>query len=488
MKRTLVGPALWLVPWLCAPSAHAQQNTPDQRIQAVQQALERTEAQLAATEQQLNQLRLEVSSLKQQMTEGAKQQSAASGQATSGTDVEELRERQAIADAQIATHEQAKVESDSKYSVKITGLILATGFVNTRAADIPLDPTITLSGPGSTGLSLRQTILGLDASGPHLWGATSRADSHVDFFGNPMQGTSTDSGGLARLRTAHAALDWQNAELAFAYDRPLISPNAPTSLVSVAEPALAWSGNLWNWAPQVSTTFKSDHLRASTALIDAPDPPTGAPSTAQSSLAEASRWPGVEARISVVGLLDPNHVPSGYGPSRFEAGLGGYVSPHRASDGTRFNAWASTFDLRTPLPARFGLSGSFYRGQALGGLGGGGYKDYVSRTDNSLVTIRVPDDIGGWAQLKQQPHREFEWNIAYGIDDVFARQLRPYVIPGDASFAQALARNRTLSGNVIYSPRTYLMFSVEYRRLASTNVSTPTSTGDIFGLGAGYQF
>ena len=42
-------------------------------------------------------------------------------------------------ESQIATQEQAKVESESKYSVKITGLLLMNGFVNTRAVDMAGD-------------------------------------------------------------------------------------------------------------------------------------------------------------------------------------------------------------------------------------------------------------------------------------------------------------------------------------------------------------
>jgi hypothetical protein len=77
-----------------------------------------------------------------------------------------------------------KVETDSKYPLKVTGLLLFNGFVNTRQVDVSASPAYALPGPGSTGLSLRQTVLGLDARGPHLFNATSHADLRVDFFAN----------------------------------------------------------------------------------------------------------------------------------------------------------------------------------------------------------------------------------------------------------------------------------------------------------------
>ncbi len=39
---------------------------------------------------------------------------------------------------------------------------------------------------------------------------------------------------------------------------------------------------------------------------------------------------------------------------------------------------------------------------------------------------------------------------------------------------QNLARNRTFTGNVIYSPSAYLLFSLEYRRLESFPVDGPS--------------
>jgi hypothetical protein len=51
-----------------------------------------------------------------------------------------------------------------------------------------------------------------------------------------------------------------------------------------------------------------------------------------------------------------------------------------------------------------------------------------------------------------------------------------------------LARNRSVFGNVIYSPNAYLLFSIEYRRLWTNYINGPTYPSDGIGIGAGYRF
>jgi hypothetical protein len=412
--------------------------------------------------------------------------------------MQDIRERQDIQQSEIATHEQIKVESESKYPVKVTGLLLLNGFVNTSAVDVPSTPALSVGGAGSTGATVRQSILGLDASGPHLWGAQSYADIRIDFDGNPQSnsGTSAYSGTynnatLLRLRTAHAGLQWPHANAYFSLDRPIFSPDSPASLAAVAEPALAWSGNLWTWNPQLGVTrdfafSASQGLRLQAALIDVGDSPlkpavvssTGAiPPTAS----EQSRWPGGEARIALFRPKDSE------GGNHF--GVGGYISPHSNSLGKTYNAWAGTLDANFHLPGHLDLTASFYRGMGLGGLGGGGYKDFAYRTDadSNRYYFRPLDDVGGWSQLQEKLNERIQFNAAVGFDNVFARELRPYAVTG-GSIYQNLARNRTYTGNVIFSPSAYLLFSVEYRHLQTSPVIGPTTGANVIGIAAGYKF
>jgi hypothetical protein len=477
--------------------AFGQDESPQstaRQLQQIAEAMRRTEAQLATSQQQIIELRREVEALQQQI---AHENESAGPSTQSNTDkqlaqtVEDLSERQAVQQSEIATHEQSKVESESKYPVKISGLILMNGFVNSRAVDSASTPTVALSGGGTTGASLRQTILGADARGPQLYGANSSADVRVDFYGASGAATYDNTSGLVRLRTAHAALTWQATQLFFALDRPILSPNAPTSLTAVAEPPLAWSGNLWSWNPQlgIQHDFRitpSYRFRVQTALIDAANPPgllnvsTTQPLLPAPSDTERSRWPGIQTRVALLGAE---------GDRGAAFGVGGYFSPHQTAGGYSYDAWAATADYSVPLPARLQLTGSAYRGAALGGLGGGAFKDYVFGSDpnSNDIDVQPLDDVGGWTQLKQRTTERLEWNVAYGIDNVFAGQLRPYATPTYAPYLN-LARNRTFFSNVIYSPSAYLLFSLEYRHLQSSPVNSPTSSANIFGLAAAYKF
>jgi uncharacterized coiled-coil protein SlyX len=488
------------------------QDTLSDQIQKLSESMARTQSQLEQSQRQLEEMRRQLDALQRQMaqrgstvaptpsTSTPEASSSLPQPTSSSTDaaIDDLRERQAMQESQIATHEQSKVESESKYPVKITGLLLLNGFVNTSHVDMAATPTVATPGSGSTGASVRQTVLGFEARGPHLFGARSHADLSVDFDGSPQSiNSSTNFTGyynsnatLLRLRTAHAELQWQHTHAYFSLDRPILSPDAPTSLTAVAEPALAWSGNLWTWNPQLGMTRDlgisgARNVRLQAALIDVGDAPLSPviPSTTstgtQPTAAEQSRWPGAEARVALLGskLDEGSHI-----------GVGGYFAPHRTL-GRRFDSWAATLDARFLLPSHFELTGSFYRGEALGGLGGGTYKDFAYRPDPDTggYYFRPLDDVGGWAQLKKRISERVELNAAFGLDNVFARELRSYAVPA-VNMYQNLTRNQTYTGNVIYSPSSYLLFSLEYRHLVSSPVTGAAAGSNVIGIAAGYKF
>lgn len=515
MLAVLLGSVV-LLGWPASPmvAQTGGQNDLQKQVQQLTDAMADAQAQLEESQKQLAQMRAQLAALQRRVARSgdAPESSSAtplesdssSSQASTSlaAAVQDLRERQAMQETEIATQEQAKVESESRFPVKVTGLLLMSGFVNTKGVDIPATPTVALPGSGSSGASWRQTILGIDARGPHVLGAGSYADLRLDFDGNPATGNVVAYGSysntatLLRLRTAHAGLLWPHTDLSFALDRPVVSPNTPTSLTAVAVPALAWSGNLWTWNPQAILTqdldlSTSSRVQLQTSLIDVADAPltpltsstTNATAVAPGT-AEQSRWPGVQARIAWLGPAGA----SGREGNHF--GVGGYFAPHDSTFlDRRFDSWAGTIDAHLLLPEHFEFSSSFYRGQALGGLGGGAYKDFVYRTDHDTggYYFRVLDDVGGWAQLKERFSERIEANAAFGIDNAFAGDLRRYAVPGGTMY-QNLARNRTYTGNVIYSPSAWLLFSLEYRHLISSPIVGIPAESDILGLGAGYRF
>jgi hypothetical protein len=320
-----------------------------------------------------------------------------------------------------------------------------------------------------------------------LFGATSHADLRIDFDGALLTGYA-NAMGFVRLRTAHADLDWQHTKAFFSLDRPILSPDSPTSLTALAEPALAWSGSLWTWNPQAGVSeqlpiHRTAAFQMEAALIDVADPyypnaNSPSPPVTPPTTAEQSRWPGVEARVA---LLNPSYDGVAH------VGLGGYFAPHRIAGGPTFNSWAGTMDFHLPIFAHLELTGSAYRGQALGGLGEGAYKDFAYRVYEAESYFRTLDDMGGWLQAKQKVNERLEFNEAIGMDNIPGYQLQPFVVPGPNSYYN-LARNRTFTSNVIYRPSAYLMYSIEYRRIESSFVNSPTAWSDVVGVAAGFRF
>jgi hypothetical protein len=498
---------------------HAQSSTPEgltEKVRELADTLAKTQAQLQESQRNLDEMRQKLVELQQQIAQGEPageipSAAAAAPNQPSGSSLasaestasayDDLRERQAVQESEIATQAQSKIESESKYPVKVTGMLLMNGFKNSEGVDSGADPSVTVGGAGNAGVSVRQTMLGFDARGPRIFGAGSFADLRVDFYGSQAanQPTTGYSGyynansALVRLRTAHAGLYWDRTQLSFALDRPIINPDSPTSLTAAALPPLAWSGNLWTWNPQALIKQNlplsgSVGAQLQAGLIDVGDAPltpaVGSSSSTPSiglTSAEQSSKPGAEARIAIV--------ESGSREALNHIGVGGYFAPHVTTLGRNFDSWAATLDARAQMIAGLEFSGNFYRGAGLGGLGGGTYKDfaYAPNPFTGGYYFRPLDDVGGWAQLKEKAGERLEFNAAYGMDEVVAGQLVRYYTE-DGTTIQNLARNRTLTGNVIYSPSAYLLFSVEYRHLNSTAVEGSGNQSNIIGVGAGYKF
>ncbi len=478
-----------LLPGVVVAQAATSNAAPS--TQALQQQVDRLAAMLAQEETALKDSQARIDELRKQVAAlqanfvGARndapsmaaEQDASDAAGRLESQVSALREQQELQQSEIATHEQAKVESASKFPVKLTGLILMNGFFNSTGVDLIQTPTVALGGNGTAGISVRQTVLGLDARGPHLFGAASSGDVRADFFGSAST-NSYSSGGVARLRTAHAELAWGAARAFMALDRPIVNPNTPTSLTAVAVPGLGWSGNLWNWIPQVGAEYDRSHFVVQAALADVPNPAQlngNITVTTSASEAEQSRRPGSEGRLGYA---------HGDKATGLQVGVGGYYSPHRGDD-YHYDAWAATFDYRIPITRFFELSGNAYRGAALGGLGAGTFKDYVWRpVDDSYHAL---DDVGGWAELKTRVGERLELNEAFGIDNAFAGEVRPYISAGGGWY-QNLARNATVTSNMIYSPTAYTLFSFEYRRIESKSATGNLWLANVYGVAAGYRF
>ena len=490
------------------PASDATVSNPipiEQKIETISAALAATQQQIDQSQRQMQELQQQLQELRRQLAAGTSSSSdtntiqapAVPVQAAAAEPTAPVEERLQTLEAAVKLHDQTKVESASKYPVRLTGLVLFNTFLNRGVPDNVDIPAVALratptSGGGSLGAGFRQTILGIQGDGPHIAGAHTSAYVNLDFFSDVSYTSYGTSAGIVRMRTASIDFDWAHDSIEFGFVAPLISPNSPASFATVAEPALAGAGNLWTWAPQLryAHRFPLHHNRGVQLELGLWDSPSAGYNPNQlfraATPGELAEQPSYETRISYAS-------PDEHG---LQLGVGGYYSRqaypgYQGYPGTeKLDAWAFTTDFRIPISRWFELSGEGYRGRSLGGLGGGVYKDIVagtSPTSGASVLNRL-NAIGGWTQFKTRFGESLETNLSIGQDNGFASDFHAVVQPAGASATQLRARNKMFIANLIYRPKTYIIVSPEFRRIWSYPISGSASTLDIYTLSIGYQF
>jgi hypothetical protein len=388
---------------------------------------------------------------------------------------------------------QTKVESRSKYKIRLSGLVLLNMFSNRGTilnADLPgeADGPDALNRANSTGFSLRQSQIGLEVFGPDIAGARIRGDLQADFAGGFPYTSNGVAFGLFRLRTGTIHIDWPHTSIVAGQDAPFFSAQSPTSFATVAEPSLAYAGNLWTWIPQIRVEHRmslseNSNLTLQGGILDGlTGEPPGYSYNRRPQAGEFSRQPGYAGRVAWSYNIFGQ-------PLTF--GAGGYYSRQNWGFGRNVDSWAGTFDWAAPLGKRLGLTGEFYRGQALGGLGGGSYQSVLFSSIPSEPTSRAQglETIGGWAQLKFRASSKLEFNVAGGQDNPFASEIRafPYSPYGGGSGTPA-TRNQTEILNFIYRPRSDLLFSAEYGHIGTYQIDNSRYSADRVSLVMGILF
>jgi hypothetical protein len=158
-----------------------------------------------------------------------------------------MEENTDLLDAKINEQYQTKVESGSKYRLRLSGIVLLNVFANRGGVDNLDYPQYAISPDtgapaGTFGGSLRQSQISFQGFGPDIAGAHTSADLKFDFAGgfpNYPNGVAT---GLVRLRTGTVRMDWSGTSLVAGQDRLFFAPLAPSTLASLAVPALAYNG------------------------------------------------------------------------------------------------------------------------------------------------------------------------------------------------------------------------------------------------------
>jgi hypothetical protein len=405
--------------------------------------------------------------------------------------IAELEENVELANAKIKELSQTKVESSSKYRVRLSGLALFNLFTNRGTVDNQDVPQIAkpaglFDSAGTFGGSVRQSQIGLEAFGPDLAGARTQAEIRFDFAGGFPQAPNGSLTGLVRLRTGTVRFDWTNTSIVAGQDYLFFSPLTPTSYASLAIPALSYSGNLWGWTPQVRVEHRFHISEASSMKVQAGIVETLSGDTPNAAYERTSTWgeksgsPGYAARVS--------WSRSAFGQNII-AGIGGYYGRQDWAFGRNVDSWAGTADLTVPFGRYVEFSGQFYRGRAVGGLGGaiGQSVLWNGRFTDPSTEVYGLNSLGGWVQLKLKPIAKFEINGAFGHDNPFASDLRQFI--GNPIYSNGLlSKNQTSLVNFIYRPRSDLIFSVEYKRLKTFTLDSDFNSANNINLVVGYIF
>jgi hypothetical protein len=408
-----------------------------------------------------------------------------------GSRVQKLEESAQLLGSKINEQYQTKVETAAKYRARLSGIVLMNAFRNVGASDnldLPdyAQPAVPGNPSASFGATLRQSEIGLEIFGPTLAGAKSSANVQFDFAGGFPDTNNGVNFGIARIQTASLRLDWKQTSVIAGQDSLFISPLSPTSFASLAIPTFAYAGNLWGWTPQLRVEHRFDLANQQTltvqgGILDNLDWEPPANSFVRSAQAgELSGQPAYAMRTSWSRPVF-NH------PLSFAAA--GYYGRQHWSWDRSVDAWAGMTDWQIPILRRLILSGEFYRGRAVGGLGGaiGQTILYGGNSAYPTTPIRGLDSAGGWSQLKFQITPKLEVNGVFAEDNAFASDVRGFATDAN-NFGPILGRNRGALGNLVYRPRSDLLLSAEFRRLHTFPIFDSASVTNQINLAMGILF
>ena len=405
--------------------------------------------------------------------------------------VQKLEESTSLIGSKVDEQYQTKVETASKYRARLHGIVLMNAFRNVGGSDNLDFPSYAEPAPAGTpqatiGATLRQSEIGFEIFGPNIAGARTSADVQLDLAGGfPATGNGVNFG-IVRLQTASLRFDWEHTSVVAGQDALFISPLSPTSFASLATPAFAFAGNLWGWTPQLRVEHRfsisgQQNVTVQAGVLDNLDwePPYNSfYRTAQAG--ELSGQPAYAVRTAWSRTVQDH-------PLSF--GVAGYYGRQNWTWGRNVDAWAAMADWQIPILPRLALSGEFYRGRGIGGLGAAVGTSILYGGDPSApyTPIRGLDAAGGWTQLKFQLTPKVEINGVISDDNAFAGDVRGFATDQN-NFGSILGRNRGALANVVFRPRSDLILSAELRRLQTFPVYSSSSITNQLNLSVGILF
>ena len=485
--------------WAQGTDASSPPATLDVSIHELQEQVRELRAAVAEMRAEAAQYRSETAELRQELRATRDQLATSAPALTPQTAtpqdglenrVTALEESSQLMAGKVDDQYQTKIDSGSKYRVRLSGMVLLNLFDNRGVfdnADFPsyVPQRTPIDSGSSFGATVRQSELGLEVFGPRLAGARTSGNLQVDFAGGFPATLNGANFGLLRLRIASMRMDWQNTSLVVGQDNLFISPESPTSYASLAIPALSYQGNLWAWTPQVRIEHRFRLSEEQSVLLEGGilDNFTGEPpfvSDRRPQAGEASGQPAYGARLAWTRKL--------FGQP-LTVGTAGYYSRQNWGFNRNIDGWAGMMDWDIPLAQHLSLSGELYRGRAIGGLGGGVGRSalYSGSIFDPATRVIGLDSIGGWSQLKFKATSKLEFNGAFGLDNPYAADVRTFPV-AVSYFDPTLVQNRSAFVNFVYHPRSNLLFSSEYRWLRTNMIDNSNQSAGQVNLMMGVLF
>jgi hypothetical protein len=475
------------------------------KIELLTRSLEATQTELARSRNEIEQLRAMLGEVLKRMDaaaaltpEGANSRAGAVpgplGPESTSPAAQISQDDWDLLNARVEEQRQTKVESGSKFRLKLSGIALFNAFDTKGRADNLDLPSIAVpnfagSPGGGLGGTARQSILGLTGVGPEIFGARTSADLQMGFFGGLPSGYNATTSGIANLRIMRIRFDWDGTSAIAGLDVPFFSPNTPTTYMSVAVPGFASAGNLWEWTPTIRVAQRLGGARSSFRIEGGLlDPSSNINYTTTNNLrlaspTESSHVPTYAVRLSYDKKTEE-------GPVSF--GVGGLSARQKYFGGYSVTGWAATADWKFRLLPRTELTGQFFTGRGIDGFGGLPENPYPPQNPLLYAQVTAPlladvGVIGGWSQFKFRWNARHEFNVAAGTGGRNSASLRSTLA---ATYTPPLipARNEMMFANYIFRPRSDLVFSAEYRRLRTYEVNGPPDIAGQLGLALGFLF
>jgi len=440
----------WLISLLLVKQLWAQQTTgQDQVLQQILQRLDTLERQNRELLEEVKQLR----------------QAQAPSVATAAAPP--LDERVKVAETRIEEQAQTKVESSQKFPLAVNGTLLFNAFANNQKASAVFGDYGLLSGSGSSGATLRQTILGLEFHGPALpGGGHVEGDIRMDFWAGPP----VPSDNWLRIRRAGVSLVWPTRSFFFGQDKALISPYEPNSLAQVGVPSMAGTGNLWYWLPQVR--FEQKFRLGSTSGLDAQVAAVQVGGFLPGPVASATNpYPSV-ARPALQGRIAFWHASGD--DKKFEVAPGFQVTSNHIA-GTTIGSQLATVDWLYKLHPKLEWKGTGFVGRNAASLGGLENSFYADAAGD----IHAARAAGGWTQLSSPLNNRVTLNAIGGLEN---DQM------GNSSYGPGIAHSLSFAGNVMFHLSPNVLLSVEAQRLWIRTFAGSSDTYNHYDLALAYLF